>query len=480
MHDPDTSFFRLRSPVGAVWPAIPAPEVSQIWSAYRELDRTQWLSSDEIEQRQLQQLRALVRHCSEQVPYYRRVLSEAGVLSRPLESLADFRRFPLLTRELYQQHTAELQAEQLPPGIKVVSSSFTSGTSGVPIQVRTTNRDGLWWNAFYLRDLEWGGIDPRGRLAAIRLIAKSPETLPAALAGMSSPAWTQVGQLLFESGPGFGMDIRQDPRRQLDWLERIQPNCLLSMPTNLEFLSKLLLERGRRLPSLKAIQAVGEPLPLEMRQRIETAFGVPVKNLYSTTETGYVASPCPLGHGLHVHGENVLTEVLDADGRPCLPGQTGRLVITSLHNFVNPFLRYEMLDDVTLASGPCPCGRGLPLWEHVDGRRHPFLFLPDGRRKSSMGITIGLRQVGGCHQFQFLQREVDRVILRVVPDQTWTADHAERMRAVVRRELESAVHVEVAEQPFLERPPGGKLKMVIVELETRATSHGNGIANDLG
>ena len=34
-------------------------------------------------------------------------------------------------------------------------------------------------------------------------------------------------------------------------------------------------------------------------------------------------SPCPAGHGLHVHAENILTEVLDADGNPCPPGQTG-------------------------------------------------------------------------------------------------------------------------------------------------------------
>ena len=79
------------------------------------------------------------------------------------------------------------------------------------------------------------------------------------------------------------------------------------MPTNLDFLAKLLLESGRRLPDLRSIQAIGEPLPQEVRDRIESAFGVPVKNLYSSTETGYIASPCPLGQGLHVHSENVLT-----------------------------------------------------------------------------------------------------------------------------------------------------------------------------
>lgn len=463
--DRASSFFHLRPPVGAIWPAVPAAEVSQVWAAYRELDRTQWLTPNDLEQGQLQQVRVLVQHCADHVPYYRRVLSDAGLLSRPLESMSGFRQIPFLTRELYQQHAADLLAKQLPTGMKEVSSGYTSGTNGVPILVRKTNRDGLWWNAFYLRDLEWSGIDPRGRLAAIRLLAKSPEELKLALTGSSSPVWGQLGQFLIENGPAFGMDIRQDPRLQLEWLERIRPNYVLSMPSNLDFLAGLLLESGRQIPDLRAIQAIGEPLPLDMRNRIEAAFGVPVKNLYSTTEGGYVASPCPLGHGLHVHAENVLTEVLDADDRPCLPGQTGRLVITSLHNFVNPFLRYEMLDDVTLASGSCPCGRGLPLWKHVEGRRHPLFFLPDGRRLSSMGVNMGVRKVGGCHQFQIIQREVDRVIIRVVPDNSWTPSHVEQMQSVIHREFESPVRVEVETHDFLERPAGGKLKMVVVELE---------------
>lgn len=465
--DTPSPFFQLRPPVGTVWPAVPIPEMSQVWAAYRELDRTQWLSPDELELGQLQQVRLLVQHCAEHVPYYRRVLSEAGVLSRPLESLSDFRQLPFLTRELYQRHAAELHATQLPAGMKEVSSDYTSGTSGVPIMVRKTNRDGLWWNAFYLRDLEWSGIDPRGRLAAIRLLAKSPEQLQRLLLGSSSKVWGQLGQYLIENGPAFGMDIRQDPRLQLEWIERIQPNYLLSMPSNLDFLAGLLRESGRRIPELKAIQAIGESLPLDVRQRIETAFGVPVKNLYSTTEAGYMASPCPLGDGLHVHAENVLTEVLDADHRPCQPGQTGRLVITSLTNFVNPFLRYEMLDEVTLGLGSCPCGRGLPLWQHVEGRRHPLFFLPDGRRHSSMGVNIGVRKIGGCHQFQIIQREVDHFIVRIVPDKTWTPDHAEQIRSVIHREFESPVRVDVETHNFLERPAGGKLKLVVVELEKR-------------
>jgi phenylacetate-CoA ligase len=459
------AFFHLRSVAGTVWPPIPSPEVSQIWAAYQELDRTQWLSAEALEELQLQQLRALLRHCYQQVPYYRRLISEHGLSTLPINTLAEFQRLPLLTRSLYQSHFDELQARSLPAGMSAGASAFTSGTNGVPIKVLSTNRVGLWWSALHLRDLEWSGIDPRGRLAAIRLVAKSHEELERALEGRSFPSWNTFLQPLLENGPSYVMDIRQDPDRQFAWLQRINPHYLLSMPSNLELLAGLLEDGAERLPELRVIQAIGEPLPEASRQRIEGAFGVPVKNLYSTTEAGYMASPCPTGAGLHVHSENVLIEVLDADNHPCLPGQTGRLVFTTLHNFLTPFLRYEILDEVTLAPAPCACGRGLPLWSYVDGRRHPMLYLPDGRRKSSMGITLGIRKVGGCRQFQIVQRTVDHVIVRVVPDRTWHADHAGRMRQVIHEEFESPVRVDVEEKTHLERSPGGKLKVVVVELE---------------
>ena len=346
----------------------------------------------------------------------------------------------------------------------VGKGSFTSGTSGVPIKALKTNRDALWWNALFLRDLEWSSIDPRGRLASIRLFAYKPETLPEAMAGTSMPHWNRLLQTLIDSGPCFGMEIRQDPRRQLEWLREVKPTCLLSMPTNLQFLAGLVRDSGQPLRELKTIQAVGEPLSPEVKREIEAGFGVPVKNLYSTTEGGYIASECPAGHGMHVHAENVMCEVLDERGNPCKLGQTGRLIFTNLHGFLTPFIRYEIHDEVTLAPGPCPCGRGLPLWSNIDGRKYPSVHLADGRRKSSIGIVLGLRQVGGMHQFQIIQREVNHAIVRVVPDRTWTPQHADRIRDLLHREFESPMRLEIEEGPFIERPPGGKLRLVVVEM----------------
>jgi phenylacetate-CoA ligase len=459
------SFFQLRSIPGAIWPPLPAAAVSQVWAAYQELDRTQWLSPAELEDLQLRQLRGLLLHCHHQVPYYRRLLSEAGLGARPIESLAELRRLPLLTRRLYQTHSDDLRARNLPEGMAATNTQGTSGTDGISIQVPLTNRVNLWWQAFYLRDLEWSGLDPRGRLAAIRFLRVSGTDVPRGADGLSLPYWNTSLDPLLETGWSYGLDIRQDPRKQLEWLRRVDPDYLLSMPSNLEFLAGLVAESGQRLPALRAVQAVGETLAEATCQRIEAGFGVPVKNCYSATEAGYIASPCPLGHGLHVHAENVLTEVLDENNLPCLPGQSGRLVFTHLHNFLTPFVRYDIQDDVTLGPGPCPCGRGLPLLTQVSGRRHPLLHLPDGRRKVATAVLMELKKLGIYHQCQIVQRAVDHVILRLVPNRAWTADHAARMGQVVQEQFGAPIRVDVEPRERLELSPGGKMRRAIIEME---------------
>jgi hypothetical protein len=64
------------------------------------------------------------------------------------------------------------------------------------------------------------------------------------------------------------------------------------------------------------------------------------------------------------------------------------------------------------------------------------------------------------HQFQIIQRQADYIVVRVVPDQSWSPRHVERMKQVVRNDFGQSMRVDVEEKQFLERPPGGKLLLV--------------------
>src|SRR3546814_2899792 len=113
-----------------------------------------------------------------------------------------------------------------------------------------------------------------------------------------------------------------------------------------------------------------------VRQAVRQAWDLPVKDSYSSEEAGYLAIQCPEHEVYHAQSENVLLEVVDDDGRPCRPGEIGRVLITSLHNFATPLIRYE-LGDYAEVGAPCACGRGLPVIRRIVGRQRNRLAPPE-------------------------------------------------------------------------------------------------------
>ncbi len=132
--------------------------------------------------------------------------------------------------------------------------------------------------------------------------------------------------------------------------------------------------------------------------------------------------------------------------QPCKAGETGRVVLTVLHNFRTPFIRYEIGDMATLAPEPCRCGRGLPLLTRVQGKVRPHFKLDGGRRKHSSDLVHAITTVGGHHQHQVIQKALDQVIVRIVPNVAWTADHKQRLIQAVRLFFEAPVSVQLEPQ----------------------------------
>jgi phenylacetate-CoA ligase len=349
------AFFHLKNVPGHPWPALPDAAFAPVWNAYLELERTQWLTAADLEQCQLRQVRAVLEHCLRHVPYYREVLTAAGIVASAVNTMEDFRQIPRLPRRIYQERPAAFIAEQLPAGTM-------TNEAGVPVPTHTnvpqTQRSWLWRHACYLRDLEWCDIDPTGTVAIIQNTDAAGAESPGLMHGVTWPTWSPELESLIEMGLAYIMDVRQDPCVHHAWLRQVAPEYLVSTIANLEALAPLARAEGP-IPRLRVIQATPELLPSASRAHIEAAFGVPVKNSYCCAEAGYLASPCT-AHGLHVHAENILLEVLDTSGQPCAPGQRGQVYVTSLHNLRAPLVRYELGDEAAADPAPCLCGRGLP------------------------------------------------------------------------------------------------------------------------
>jgi phenylacetate-coenzyme A ligase PaaK-like adenylate-forming protein len=148
---------------------------------------------------------------------------------------------------------------------------------------------------------------------------------------------------------------------------------------------------------------------------------------------------CPQGHGMHLNADWAILEVVDHDNRPVPAGRPGdKVLLTNLYNSVQPFLRYELNDVVTMSPTPCPCGSPLPLILKVEGRTDEVVWIRDGDRFRQVHPYVfvdALDDYPALGWYQVVQVERNRFILRAVPAPQRQLREDE-LRAVLERGLE--------------------------------------------
>jgi phenylacetate-CoA ligase len=327
----------------------------------------------------------------------------------------------------------------------------------MPARVRKTALTELLWRAFTVRDHRWHRRDLSGKLAAIRQGMEAAEGV----------GWGVATDSIMTTGTLATLPVGTDVRTQLEWLEKQRPDYLLTHPTNLAELAKQSLARGIRLPGLREARTRGEMLTQETRDLCREAWGVPVSDMYSANEVGYIALQCPEHEHYHVQAEGVLVEVLDEEGVACKPGGIGRIVVTMLHNFAMPLIRYE-IGDYAEAGPPCPCGRGLPVLRRIVGRVRNVLVLATGERQWPSFATRGLDKIAPVLQWQFVQKDYDRIEARLVTAGPLTGEQEESLRRHFLSRLPAGFRLEFVYFDEIPRSAGGKFEYFISEVAVPA------------
>ena len=420
---------------GIAWPAVPATgRAATIRAVLSQLDQTQWWSAEKIRRAQDRQLGLLLAHAHRTVPFYRKRLVRAGLAPGGTVSVADWPRIPLLTRADIQEAGEALLTRDLPAGHGRVHDIFTSGSTGRPIRALRTELWAWFWRALTIRDHLWHRRDFGGKLAVIRHSGKNEDPYPD---GTASPNWSSAYRGLFATGPAVGLNVHCTVEQQVDWLRRQDPDYLLTHPTIARRLAEHCLAHGIRLPRLRQLLTYGEVATPMVRAASRAAWGAPAIDMYSTREVGYLAFQCPEHEHYHVQAEATLVEVLDERGRPCAPGQVGRVVATPLHNFAMPLIRYDIGDQAEVG-GPCPCGRGLPVLRRILGRTQNMFVLPSGERLWPMlsSDNVGtLLAIAPIRQYQFVQKSPELIVLRLAVARDLSPLEEDALRRWVREKF---------------------------------------------
>jgi phenylacetate-CoA ligase len=140
------------------------------------------------------------------------------------------------------------------------------------------------------------------------------------------------------------------------------------------------------------------------------------------------------------------------------------VVVTALHNFAMPLLRYE-LGDYAVAGAPCRCGRGLPVLQRILGRVRNMLRLAGGERYWPMLGTRGFAHLAPVLQHQFVQTACDRLELRIVAARPLTSGEEAALREHVTRRLPAPMQVDIRCCADIPRSAGGKFEDFVCALD---------------
>jgi phenylacetate-CoA ligase len=260
--------------------------------------------------------------------------------------------------------------------------------------------------------------------------------------------------------------MSSDVDTQLDWLEREQPHYLLCYPSTLVELASRSLVRGLRMPWLREVTTISEVLPADARELCRQAWGVPVTDIYSSQEVGQIALQCPECTHYHVQSEAVLVEVLNDTGQPCGAGELGRVVVTTLHNYAMPLVRYE-IGDYAEPGSRCTCGRGLPVLQRVAGRARNLLVLADGRRYWPRLGSRMFVEVAPVLQAQYIQKDFDLIEVKLVVPQPLGMEQEERLRRMILEGLPAGMRITFSYCDRIFRGAGGKYEDFVSEIAPR-------------
>lgn len=156
-------------------------------------------------------------------------------------------------------------------------------------------------------------------------------------------------------------------------LNDFQPSMLLGYPSIMKLLA-IEQNAGRLHIMPKYVGAGGEELDSRTRWQIEEAFHCILRDNYGASEFPYAAFECAYGW-LHSNADWLLLEPVDAAYQPVPPGQpSNSVLLTNLANHIQPLIRYDLGDSITVRPDPCPCGSPLPA-VYVEGRAGDILHM---------------------------------------------------------------------------------------------------------
>lgn len=429
---------------------------AQVYSSEEKISR------EELEELQLKRLKKAVKFALK-TPFYQERLNKAGIKSKDdITSLKDIEKIPYTTKD-------DLR-DAFPYGMLAVDKSdlvrlhASSGTTGTPTVIYFNQHDIDSWAQLTARSLFAVG----GRKEDVFQNMMTYGLFTGGL-GLHYGA-EKLGSLVIPASGG-------NTKRQIKMFSDYGTTIVHATPSYLLHLFTVIKESGIKLSELSLKKAVvgAEPHSEEIRQKIETLFGIDVYNSYGLSEMNGpgVGFECEEKNELHIWEDSYLMEIIDPEsGKVLGEGEDGELVFSILDREATPILRYRTRDLSRILPANCPCGRTSRRIARIKGRSDDMLIINGVNVFPSQieDVIMKMPQIGTNYQIVIRkQGALDSLIVKSeVSAKNFTDDikSLEKLRRGIAENLKASISinpkVELHEPGFLPVSEG-KAKRVFDE-----------------
>ncbi len=400
---------------------------------YEKLIKSQWDSRDNLRKMQLDSLRSLCDFAYKHSIYYKKLFDMYEFKSEQISTFEDLLKLPILNKETISHHFDDLICF---PFRGALWKKSTGGSTGQPLSFGYTKKSYAWRVAVSKRGYSWAGGPPGTKQAYIWGVNLGPQSL--------TKLWKEkihhfIDRQTYFNCFNFGLHQMNEC---LSKLQKIKPHVIIGYTNPLYEFSKFLLLEGKQSIKPQGVITAAEKLHKFQRDTIEEAFGCKVFNTYGSREFMLIASECEKHEGLHVSMENLIVEIIKEDGTPAAPGELGKIIVTDLHNYGMPFIRYEIGDLGVVSGRSCSCGRGLELIDDIVGRSLDVIHLRDGRVLPGEFFPHLMKDFRDVKRFQVVQHDLNLLEVKIVPVGNFSEESMRKINEELRKVVGSEIKVE--------------------------------------
>lgn len=348
------------------------------------------MNRKDLDTLQLERLKWTVDYCYNNVPFYNKKLSEAGVTADKIKCLDDIKYIPVTTKEdLRDNYPFGLFAKPMKEIIRIHASS---GTTGKPTVVGYTKKDVDNWGDCVARIIMAGGVSADD----IVQVSFGYGMFTGAL-GLHY-GLEKVGATVIPNSSG-------NTEKALMYMRDFKTTGLVATPSYALYMYEIAKELGFPMSdyNIKWGLLGSEGCTPEMRNEVEKGWGLFATDNYGMSELmgPGVSGECLERDGLHFNEDFFIPEIVDSQSLEKLPaGETGELLVTTLCKEGIPLLRYRTRDITRLNYDTCKCGRTGVRMDKVKGRSDDMLKIRGVNVFPSQieSVIVGNDKIGGHYQ----------------------------------------------------------------------------------